>query len=1417
MQRRVERGGPRRGQGRRALSALVAGALAGALIALGLAVPSSASAVEPTPAPLPDTVSADALPTVQTNGVVWSMATVGTTVYATGSFTTATPSGGGAGAARGNLLAFDVRTGALIPGFDHRLNGQGRIVVASPDGSRIYVGGDFTTVDGIARGHVAAFDVATGALVPGFAPTTNQAVYSLAVAGSTVYAGGNFTTAGGQTRTRLAAFNASTGALTSWAPTANNTVRGIVVDPTGTRIVLAGQFGTVNGITAYSIASVDTAGGDAKSQPWGINNTGDPAGAWSLKLYGGVAYASVYAYQIGNVEGVVAFDPTTLDLVWMNDCHGDPYDTWSDGTVLYNASHAHDCETAGSFPDPNPRTWQRAVAMTVAATGILKATTDLPRYTSWEGRPSPSILHFWPTLNTGTYTQQFQGPWSVTGAGDYVVFGGEFTSVNGRSQSGLVRFARPSVAPNDRGPELTAAQMRPQATSNTAGEVVVRFPSSYDMDDAALTYQVFRDGGTTPVHTATVESAWWKRPVQQFTDTTAPAGSTATYRVTVTDPYGNAITSSPSNAVQVATTTSAYARGVLADGPAHYWRVGEPTGTTSYDQVGTTSLTTGAGVGRGAAGAVPGNTAVTTDGTAAGLASTAVAVTTPGNAFSVEAWVRTTSTTGGVIAQYGRDLPAADVATTDRLLYVDAGGRVSFGLSSRAATAPRATTYKAVRSPQPVTDGQWHHLVATVGAAGTQLYVDGAPVASDPTMTRANTRVASGYWMFGGGTVASGVPEAPAGAALAGALDELAVYPATLTAEQVAAHFALATSPAPNTPPTAAFTQTATDLTVAVDATASTDADGTVAGYAWNWGDAGPAGTGATATHAYGTAGTYTVTLTVTDDDGATATTTREVTVTAPPVVVPPDASVLAADSFGRTVSGGLGTADTGGPWTTVVGAPRLSVTPGVAELALPAAGNNTGAYLGGVAQTSADLRTSFRLSAMPTGAAGTYVYVSGRRVAADKEYRVRVRVAADGQVWLALSRVSGTESWPGGEVVVPGLTYAPGATLNVRVQVTGAGTTDIRATVWADGTAEPAAPQLTRTDTTAALQAPGGVGLAAYRPTSNTAASAVRFTSFRVTPVGPAAPVNQAPVAAFTATPAGLGITVDGTGSIDADGTVASYAWDFGDGRTATGPTAAHTYAAAGEYTVTLLVTDDDGATATTTRPVTVTAPVEEPPVEEPPAEQFLAADEFDRSVTGGLGTADVGGAWTVSAGAARQSVSGGAAVLASVKGTNTGSFLGGVSQLRTEVQTRVSLGSVPTGGGSSVYVIGRRVAANQEYRARVRVLVDGSVRVALVRLAGTSDDVLIGAEVLVPGLTYTAGTELDVRVRVAGTGTTELAATVWKAGTPEPTAPTLTRTDTTAALQAPGSVGLFTYLSGSATAPVEVRVATFLVRALA
>jgi PKD repeat protein len=245
------------------------------------------------------------------------------------------------------------------------------------------------------------------------------------------------------------------------------------------------------------------------------------------------------------------------------------------------------------------------------------------------------------------------------------------------------------------------------------------------------------------------------------------------------------------------------------------------------------------------------------------------------------------------------------------------------------------------------------------------------------------------------------------------------------------------------------------------------------------------------------------------------------------------------------------------------------------------------------------------------------------------------------------------------------------------------------------------------------------------------------------------------------------LAVALDGSGSTDADGTVAAWAWELGDGATAAGARVTHAYASPGTYTVRLTVTDDDGATATTARTVEVTAPAGDP------APQPFAQDAFAREVTGGLGTADVGGAWTAATGATRQSVSAGTATLGLTVGTNTGSHLGGVAQTRADVRTTVTLGAAPTGGGATVYVVGRRLAADQEYRARLRYLPDGTVRLAVSRLAGSATEVLLGGEVVVPGVSSTPGTPVAVRFVVDGTGTTALSATVWPRGSPSRRSP--------------------------------------------
>lgn len=82
---------------------------------------------------------------------------------------------------------------------------------------------------------------------------------------------------------------------------------------------------------------------------------------------------------------------------------------------------------------------------------------------------------------------------------------------------------------------------------------------------------------------------------------------------------------------------------------------------------------------------------------------------------------------------------------------------------------------------------------------------------------------------------------------------------------------------------------------------------------------------------------------------------------------------------------------------------------------------------------------------------------------------------------------------------------------------------------------------------------------------------------------------VNNPPVAAFSFDCSGLDCSFDGSASSDSDGSISSYAWDFGDGFNGGGVNTSHTYAAAGDFLVTLTVTDNDGADDASTQTVSV------------------------------------------------------------------------------------------------------------------------------------------------------------------------------------------------------------------------------------
>jgi PKD repeat protein len=1048
----------------------------------------------------PATVSADPLPTVQIDGVVWDQVIIGTRVYAGGSFSQARPAGSPAGTnavTRNNVLAYDLRTGDLVASWAPSANAQVMDVAASPDGTRLYVGGSFTSIGGSTRYRIAAFDTATGNLVTSFNPSLNGRVETIAATNTTVYVGGAFTSANSQPRSRVAAFAASNGALLPWRPAlADGTIYALQLSPDATQVVLGGSFTTVNGSSnpGFGLARVDATTAALLPLPANslLRNAGTNAAVWGLSGDAENLYVVAYTYRGGGtLEGTAAVRWATGQLYWVSDCHGDSYDSYPAGDVVYTASHNHYCGNNGSFGQTDPWSYYRATARTTAATSTIGK--EPLGYGNWEGRPGPTVLPWFPDLNAGSYTGQNQGPWTVTGDASqgYVVFGGEFTRVNSTNQQGIVRFATRDVAPNRVGPRLTGTGFPIQARAVGSGAVRISWQANADYDNELLRYRVTRDGAT--IYEGTHASQVWRRPYLGYTDRGATPGARHTYQVRVVDPFGNSATS-PTVTVTAdgAGPVGAYPQAVYAAGPSHYWRLGEPSGTTLRDTGATNDGTAGSGVALGAGGAVAG------DGNGAIDLSPAIGgrVRTPlralgTNTFSIEAWVQASGTDRGRLVGYGDAASATATSTNhDRVLYLDNAGRVTFGVNP--------AQYRVITSPASYDDGAWHHVVATMGADGMRLYVDGAQVASRSTGTTAGNYY--GAWILGADTL-SGWPNRPSTDYFGGVLDEVAIYPHVLPAATVRQHFEAgggAGHGGGNSTPTASFTASAAGLAVHVDAAGSTDPDGTIAAYAWTFGDGG-SGSGSTADHTYAAAGTYTVRLTVTDDDGATGTTTRSVS-----VAPAGGGGALALDDFERSVAGGWGSASEGGPWTLTGSTGSFSVADGAGRMVVTSAGSGRSATLRQVSAGGVDARVVAAVDKPATGG-GTDLLLTGRFVQAGTEYRTQAKVLPNGTVRLSLRRLLAGADSALAQVDVPGLAYAPGDRLAIRMQVVAVGGgSALRARVWPVGASEPGTWQVQASDSSAALQVAGAVGLGMY--VSSSATNAPTTASFDALTVSPPA-----------------------------------------------------------------------------------------------------------------------------------------------------------------------------------------------------------------------------------------------------------------------------------------------------------------------
>jgi len=268
---------------RRTAVALVTAAVAtGALVA---APP--ASAVQAKQSAVVSTVPQAGTPAVD-DGTVSAIAQVGSTMVVGGTFHSVT-------AADGTtydtpyVTAFDASTGAVRSTFRPAVDGDVDAVLPGPTADTVYLGGAFKTVGGAEVRGLTLVKLADGSRVAGFAPVLSggvPAVLTLARVGSRLYVGGTFTAVGGVAHGGIATVNATTGAVDpflrsavavnhNWTTSSPSTakkgpvgVKDLDITPDGTKLVAIGNFKQVDGKSLDQIAMWDLGGTSAVLRDW---------------------------------------------------------------------------------------------------------------------------------------------------------------------------------------------------------------------------------------------------------------------------------------------------------------------------------------------------------------------------------------------------------------------------------------------------------------------------------------------------------------------------------------------------------------------------------------------------------------------------------------------------------------------------------------------------------------------------------------------------------------------------------------------------------------------------------------------------------------------------------------------------------------------------------------------------------------------------------------------------------------------------------------------------------------------------------------------------------------------------------------------------------------------------------------------
>jgi len=449
-------------------------------------------------------------------------------------------------------------------------------------------------------------------------------------------------------------------------------------------------------------------------------------------------------------------------LVWKDNCLGATQAVQIIGTQLYIGSHSHDCTAVkGGFPQaPLKQGWHHLIN---------------------EDTGTGTVQDWFPNTNAGPGNNVIYdvGPRSLGTDGKTLFVGGSFTTVNGQPQQGLTRFVPNSATPGQVRDAAPVAPIKPIVTSNEPGKILVKWTTSYDLDDGQLTYRLYRDGKIIQTF-PNLDSRWWISPAKTYLDTTMTSGAHS-YAVDAVDSFGKISPKSPSGGATVATVSNGgYDAAIAASTPQLFWKLDDAAGSTSAADSsgnGVTGL-----VQRGVTFGVPG----VTPGTTAADVNDAIINVSTGNTpfpatYSMELWFKTTSATGGRLMGFSDGAGTADSAHSDPFLEMLPSGQLIFGMWDGLFTPDGiwgAGTYN---------DGTWHHVVISSNGTRLNMYIDNVVATTSPktpvnpqtwdTSFRLGTDT-FGYW-----------PLPPITPGFTGSLADVAVYPRALTAAEILTHF----------------------------------------------------------------------------------------------------------------------------------------------------------------------------------------------------------------------------------------------------------------------------------------------------------------------------------------------------------------------------------------------------------------------------------------------------------------------------------------------------------------------------------------------------------------------------------------------------------------------------------------------------